>query len=571
MPENQEWKLKAEEVEKKLNLKWYQNEDGYSDGDVESDIIKYIGQNKEEDYLKVIEENFSWPVFYHLSSIRKNLLNWYPFREAASVLEIGCGCGAITELLCERCQKVTAVELSKRRATATMLRCGEKGNLEVVVGNINDMVFEEKFDYITLIGVLEYQGTFTDSENPYKDFLVKIKSFLKEGGKLLIAIENKYGAKYWCGAPEDHSGIPFDGLNQYKMSGGKARTFAKEELEELLRASGYMDTYFYFPMPDYKLPVVIYSEKYMPENEYMENMVPYYIPSNRTLFIEEEGLYKDIVENNVFAFMANSFLVECQGPEIKKEEEERVIFALLNSHRKRKYRTGTVIDNLGKVKKFELESKQGAYHHLMAILQNTERLGNRGLKVLPHKMEGGRLSMDYVELPTLEDVLRDAAKKKEKNLIWKLWDTLFQQIEMASDAANERDCIFYALELDKYRENNGYGKILQKGYLDMIPRNCFVNSEQFYWYDQEWMMDNIPSKFILLRGMRFTYDRVEELAELISKEEFVERYGLYDCLKVMDGFNDLFESTVQDMNRLEYFIGTGSGEVYRNNVGKLMM
>lgn len=102
MPENQEWKLKAEEVEKKLNLKWYQNEDGYSDGDVESDIIKYIGQNKEEDYLKVIEENFSWPVFYHLSSIRKNLLNWYPFREAASVLEIGCGCGAITELLCER-------------------------------------------------------------------------------------------------------------------------------------------------------------------------------------------------------------------------------------------------------------------------------------------------------------------------------------------------------------------------------------------------------------------------------------------------------------------------------------
>ena len=120
--------------------------------------------------MKVIEENFSWPVFYHLSSIRKNLLNWYPFREGASVLEIGCGCGAITELLCERCQKVTAVELSKRRATATMLRCGEKGNLEVVVGNINDMVFEEKFDYITLIGVLEYQGTFTDSRNPYRIF-----------------------------------------------------------------------------------------------------------------------------------------------------------------------------------------------------------------------------------------------------------------------------------------------------------------------------------------------------------------------------------------------------------------
>ena len=76
-------------------------------------------------------------------------------------MEIGAGCGALTGLLCDKCKKVTAVELSKRRATAAQLRCREKDNLEVIVGNLNDIEFGEKFDYITLIGVLEYQGTYT--------------------------------------------------------------------------------------------------------------------------------------------------------------------------------------------------------------------------------------------------------------------------------------------------------------------------------------------------------------------------------------------------------------------------
>lgn len=56
--------------------------------------------------------------------------------------------------------------------------------------------------------MLEYQNNFTESENPFKDFLAKIRNLLNPNGKLLIAIENKMGLKYWCGAPEDHSGIP---------------------------------------------------------------------------------------------------------------------------------------------------------------------------------------------------------------------------------------------------------------------------------------------------------------------------------------------------------------------------
>lgn len=71
MVERKEWEIRAEKAAEKLNLKWYRNADGYSDGDVEDDILKYIAENKPEDYDRVIEEHYNWPVFYHLTHIRK--------------------------------------------------------------------------------------------------------------------------------------------------------------------------------------------------------------------------------------------------------------------------------------------------------------------------------------------------------------------------------------------------------------------------------------------------------------------------------------------------------------------
>lgn len=131
-----------------------------------------------------------------LSSVAatKNILNWYKFKPDSSVLEIGCGMGAITSVLCDECKDVTAVELSRKRATATLLRCREKENLEIIVGNLNDIEFDKKYDYITLIGVLEYQGTYTESTNPYMDFLVKIKQLLKPDGK--IACRNRESVRF---------------------------------------------------------------------------------------------------------------------------------------------------------------------------------------------------------------------------------------------------------------------------------------------------------------------------------------------------------------------------------------
>lgn len=82
---------------------------------------------------------------------------------------------------------MTSVDLSKRRSLINANRNKEYDNLTIMVGNFNDIVLEEKYDYITLIGVLEYAAYYTDAKQPFESFLKRISSYLKEDGKLLIA------------------------------------------------------------------------------------------------------------------------------------------------------------------------------------------------------------------------------------------------------------------------------------------------------------------------------------------------------------------------------------------------
>ena len=299
----------------KVNYDFYNSKDKYSDGEIENEIIEYAKKYNDKQTDEIFKKDIRWPVFYHLTPIRKNILNWYPFKKDSSVLEIGAGMGAITSILCEKCKEVVSVELSKNRAKSIEIRNEDKENLEIIVANLNDIDFnEKKFDYITLIGVYEYAALYTNTENPYIDFLNKIKKLLKPDGKLLIAIENKFGMKYWLGAPEDHTSVVYDGITGYSKE-SKIRTFGKKELKDLLKTSGFEYTNFYYPLPDYKLPTVIFSDEYLPTVDTIENYIPYYYEQTIAQF-DEKKAYREVIKNNMFDFFANSFFVEASQNEL---------------------------------------------------------------------------------------------------------------------------------------------------------------------------------------------------------------------------------------------------------------
>ena len=291
----------------KLNLDFYSGTDYYSDGDIEDELLEIVTSGRDID--EVLANDNRWPILYHLSPIRQNIINWYPFKENASLLEIGGGCGAITGALCKSLKEVKVVELSKRRSSINFERHKDFDNLEIIVGNLNDVKFENKFDYITLNGVLEYAGSFTDTKEPYKDFLKNIKKYLKPDGKLIVAIENRYGLKYFAGAREDHTAKLFDGLTGY-IGNDNVRTFGKKELEYLLKESGYPAQEFYYPHPDYKMPMEVYSQEWLPSTENLLSQAPNFDNERYELFNESEA-FKGIIENGQYEFFANSFLIVC--------------------------------------------------------------------------------------------------------------------------------------------------------------------------------------------------------------------------------------------------------------------
>ena len=292
----------------KLNLNYYSGEDLYSDGDIENEILDIVKNYKPEEYNSVINSRANWPVLYHLSPIRTNCVEWIDIEKTDSVLEIGAGCGAITGALAKKANSVTCVELSKRRSTINATRNKEFDNIEIFVGNFQTVEKDlGQFDVITLIGVLEYAQYYISSKKPYEEFLKIVLKHLKPNGKLILARENKLGMKYWAGCKEDHNGGYFESIENYPNNKG-VRTFSRGELEKMFIDTGYSNHEFYYPYPDYKLPMVIYSDKFLPSiGDLRDNMRNF--DGDRFILFDEGKAFDNVIENGLFPEFSNSFLV----------------------------------------------------------------------------------------------------------------------------------------------------------------------------------------------------------------------------------------------------------------------
>lgn len=292
---------------------YYPGKDLYSDGDIEDEMLEIAKTYKEEEYNQVIAARKSWPILYHFSNVRENIVRSMPITKDDQVLEIGAGCGAITGALCRMAKSVDAVELSMKRSMINAHRHSACGNLTIKVGNFQEVEqhLDRKYDVITLIGVFEYACSYIDSEHPYAEFLDIIRKHLAEGGRLIIAIENKFGLKYWAGCREDHIATFFGGIEGYAKD-SYVRTFAKNELAQMLTDAGFAEHTFYYPYPDYKLPEKIFSDAYLPHaNELNVNHRNF--DRNRVELFDENKVYGELIHAGMFPEFSNSFLIVVKG------------------------------------------------------------------------------------------------------------------------------------------------------------------------------------------------------------------------------------------------------------------
>ena len=213
----------------------------YSDGDeVEERIAAIINEATDLSILStdLRQHCTDWPSLYHLTSARANILRPFEADLRGDVLEIGAGCGAITRFLGECGGNVLALEGSPRRAAIAKSRVRDLPNVAVVSDELNQFRHDRQFDVITLIGVLEYANLFNAGVNPALTMLEQVYSLLKPDGRLIIAIENQFGLKYFAGAPEDHLTIPMYGIEgRYRRE--QPQTFGRQALARVLAQAGF--------------------------------------------------------------------------------------------------------------------------------------------------------------------------------------------------------------------------------------------------------------------------------------------------------------------------------------------
>lgn len=303
-----------------LDLSKYPGEDLYCDGKVEDELLKIARDLSPVEYAKTMEERASWPVLYHLSSQRENIVEWIPLKKTDKVLEVGSGCGAITGALSRKAGSVTCVDLSLKRSKINAYRHSECENVTIRVGNFQDIEpeLDRDYDLVCLIGVFEYGISYIGGDSPFEDFLKIVKAHVKPQGRIVIAIENRLGLKYFAGCKEDHLGTYYSGIENYAAGGG-VRTFSRPGLEKLFGACGVSpeQTHFYYPYPDYKFMTTLYSDKRLPGKGELSNNLRNF-DRDRILLFDEKTAFDGMIEEGVFPLFSNSYLVVL-GPDYDVE------------------------------------------------------------------------------------------------------------------------------------------------------------------------------------------------------------------------------------------------------------
>ncbi len=480
----------------------------YSDGSIEDKILKHFKDEKSPESF--LAKDNSWPAIYHLSRERENLLNWLDVDPDSSVLEVGAGCGAITKLLAEKAKKVRAVELSKRRATINAHRNQSNNNLEVVIGNLEDLgaYSTEKYDYVVCVGVLEYAGRFISGDRPFESFLKFLRKFTKDNGTLVLAIENKLGLKYWSGAKEDHTQRYLEGIEDYPHYDG-IKTFGKKELSDLLGQSGYSDHKFYYPFPDYKLPHTIFSDDYLP-GVHTQNIPSSLYPSpspdqTRQQIFREQLAVRTLAKNNMFDEFANSFLVLATSS--TKANANQPIFARSNISRKQPYR---VITKLAKTEpavfsKSPLDSS--AKDHVLGIEKNRQLIQKSlkgksvGLNKI-YKVSGDSVSFHSVAGRDMENMLIEAICRGDQENAKKIignYQKLLDSFESKKTRPSTQAKFTEIFGKDIYQ---GSFECIYPGILDLNFDNIINDGDGYTLIDYEWVYDcYIPKQMILTRAL----------------------------------------------------------------------
>lgn len=503
--------------------------------EISAELIQVLKAYK-GDRKQALKEHVRLDYLYALSDQRENLMEWYPFREGASLLEVGSGYGALTGVYSRKVAHVDVLDGSKENLEVNRLRHRElagRDNIRYYEGEICSCAsrhegFIGTYDYIVFAGTL---GECAQQE------IRAARSLLKPGGELIVAACNPFGLKYWAGAQKDPC------------------SFSKAALARLLseREDG-ADVKFYYPMPDYRLPVTIFSDDYLPGGGDLTDLVTAY-DYPPYLALDIGASFDAVCQDGQFDRYANAYLaIWRQAGENRSGESAEYI--KYNRTRREEFQIKTVI--YGKPRRVEKTAltAQGQ-EHIASFEEKCKSLNRQhaNLRFAPPDLGGGKAGFPYIEGDTLArrlgqdieggkapvDVVKQAVEQ-----VLEADASFCQPFEVTPEFAR----VFGELPTGAKVSDDS----LRVSNIDMLFENILLGEETFC-LDYEWVFFfPVPLGYLRYRMLFYFFRQYRSLLTAYGQvESWLLEFGITEEeAKLYAGMEEKFQDYVHGENQKIY-------------------
>lgn len=205
-------------------------------------------------------------------------------------VDIGAGFGTIAAALARSAAHVFAVDSSagRVRATAARARAEDLRNVTAIHADAVALPLGSgSCDLALLVGVLEWTAHRKDDVLAIqRRVLDEAARVLKDGGTLLIGIENRFGAHYFLGLREEHTKLRFSSLLPRRVANTYCRilqgsamttyTHSRRALLKLVRRAG-LEPRIGVALPTYSEPQISFDQEDFPQgwNFYLQHVFRY--------------------------------------------------------------------------------------------------------------------------------------------------------------------------------------------------------------------------------------------------------------------------------------------------------
>ena len=451
--------------------------------------------------------------------LRTALINWYPFPQGERALVLGENVEPLVPLLEQHYRLVDLIRTDSAEAETVSRELTEKA------GEYDCIIVADLAEKVQDLSALFRQ----------------LYALLSDNGIFLLAFRNRFALKYLCGGTDEFVKAPFSPL---EPTGVQPHLYARREMEEFLHDAGFSSPRCYFLMPDAAFVQAVYTEEYLPCGSIRDRILP--LDLHESPLIAWEGdLYDDIVREGTLPDCCAVYLAECRKPGTVLPAKQ-VIYAALSTDRGEAHSFATVLYSDDTAAKIIL-SPEGQ-KSLEAMHDNISALKEKGIPTVPHRLLDGKIEMPLVREESLLVHLRRLLFVDPEAFL-KVFDQIYQDVLACSQGSTK---LPGDLQEIWGSDSEKLQPVLERVWIDMIPYNAFWANGRPLYYDQEFVVENCPARYVLFRALHYTWIHIPEAEGIVPLETAKQRFGLTDLWEGFSRREDRFVNENRDRDGLRF-------------------